>query len=56
MALSTLLQVLITAKPETTADQYALTLQMTMKSPLIGHLMALPLILKELLPPDLTDC
>ena len=33
-----------------------LTLQMTMTSSLIGQLMALPLIPKELLPPNLTDC
>ena len=49
MALSPFLLVLITAKPDRMVGHHALTLQMTMTSPLIGHLMDLPLIPKELL-------
>ena len=56
MVLSPLLPVLITAKPDRMVDHHALTLQKTMMSPLIGHLMALSLIPKELLPPNLIDC
>ena len=54
MALSPVLPVLMTAKPERMVDDHELALQMTMTSPLIGHLTALPLIPKELVPPNLT--
>ena len=48
--------VLITATPDRMVDHHALTLQMTMTSPLIGHLRALSLIPKDLLPSNLTHC
>ena len=44
----------MTAKPDRMVEDHELALQMTMTSPLIGHLTALPLIRKELLPPNLT--
>ena len=56
MVLPLLLPVLITAKPDRVVDHHALTLQMTMTSPLDGHLAALHFIPKELLSPNLTDC